>query len=431
MDTGKNILIVTGSDYTDAVYKAFNDAKELGHKVYLLSDGSFEPRQGVFEKHFSYDLRKTKEVLDYMTNQPEKFDAVTIKTSEWLTPLVALLAKQYGCIGNEPIVAFNCRSKYHMRKALEKGNVPIPKFKLCKNYEELIEGIREIKTPCVAKPVGGNASYGTFMIRDEKDLETLKENYENSIKFLKEKAIDGDVFAFNKEEMDLIGVNDHVDMVTDYLVEEYMDGHEISIDSFVQNGKVTMMGVEDQIRMTYPYFMQLAARLPYIYEDGEKETIQKLLEDTMNAMNIKNSATHTEIMFTSQGPKIVELGCRIGGDDLHETILEVTGYNLMYESIMIALGVHREYDVQTKCHTMTTVIIPEKTGTIKSINIPEELKNNKNIFNIDTIVNVGDKVGTPPERFDYIGYMSGKGATPEEAEKNTNEGIKLLEITIE
>ncbi|MDP2643295.1 MAG: ATP-grasp domain-containing protein [Candidatus Peregrinibacteria bacterium] len=427
----KNILIVTGSDYSDAVYQAFYDVKKLGHKVYLLSDGSFEPKPEVFEKHFRYDLRKTKETLEYMKNQKEKFDAVTIKTSEWLTPLVALLGKQYGCIGNEPIVAFNCRSKYHMRQILEKGGVPIPKFKLCKNYEELINGIREIKTPCVAKPVGGNASYGTFMIRNDEDIKNLKENYENSIKFLKEKAIDGDVFAFNKEEMDLIGVNDHVNMITDYLVEEYMDGHEISIDSFVQDGKITMMGVEDQIRMTYPYFMQLAARLPYIYKEGEKEVIQKLLEDTMKAMNIKNSATHTEIMFTSKGPKIVEIGCRIGGDDLHETILEVTGYNLMYESIMIALGIHREYDVKNNCHAMLKYIMPEKNGTIKSIQIPEELKNNKNIFNIDTIMTIGDKVGTPPERFDYIGYISGKGKTPQEAEENVNKAIAKIKIIIE
>jgi biotin carboxylase len=428
---GKNILIVTGSNYTDSVYQAFYDIKKLGHKVYLLSDGSFEPRPDVFEKHFIYNLRETKKTLDYMKNQPEKFDAVTIKTSEWLTPLVALLAKQYGCIGNEPIVAFNCRSKYHMRKALEKGNVPIPKFKLCKSYKELINGIKEIKTPCVAKPVGGNASYGTFMIRNDEDIAALKENYENSIKFLRAKAIDGDVFAFNKEEMDLIGVDGHVDMVIDYLVEEFMDGHEISVDALVQDGKVTMMGIEDQIRMAPPYFMELAGRVPYICSKEEITVIQDIIEKTIKAMGIKNSATHTEIIFTPEGPKIVEIGCRIGGDDLHETILQVTGYNLMFESMMIALGIPREYEVKTRCHTYMKFLMPKKNGRIKKIFIPEELKHNETIFDMDTIMAEGDEVGLPPERFDYIGYVTCKGKTPEEAEKNAEDASRKIEIIIQ
>ncbi len=428
---GKNILIVTGSDYSDIVYQAFYDTKKLGHKLYLLSDGSFEPRPEVFEKHFIYDLRKTKESLEYMKNQNEKFDAVTIKTSEWLTPLVALLAKQYGCIGNEPIVAFNCRSKYHMRQCLERGGVPIPKFKLCKNYEELINGIREIKTPCVAKPVGGNASYGTFMIRDEKDIESLKENYENSIKFLKEKAIDSDVFAFDKEEMDLIGVDGHVDMITDYLVEEFMDGHEISVDALVQNGEVNIIGTEDQVRMEPPYFVQLAARLPYVCSANEQAQISDLIKLTIKAMNIKNSATHTEIMFTSQGPKIVEIGCRIGGDNLHDDILNLTGYNLMFESIMIALGEKRHYEVKNKGHKVLKYILPEKKGRIKKIHIPDEIKYDSNNFNIEILSSVDDFVALPPEKFDYIGYISGRGETAEEAEKNTNEALKKIEIIIE
>jgi len=366
-----------------------------------------------------------------MKNKPEKFDAITIKTSEWLTPLVALLAKQYGCIGNEPIVAFNCRSKYHMRKCLEKGNVPIPKFKLCKNYEELINGIREIKTPCVAKPVGGNASYGTFMIKDEEDIKTLKENYENSIKFLKEKAIDSDVFAFNEEEMDLIGVDGHVDMVTDYLVEEFMDGHEISVDALVQNGESHILGTEDQVRMDPPYFVQLAARLPYVCSDEEQAKIKKLIELTIKAMKIKNSATHTEIIFTSQGPKIVEIGCRIGGDNLHDDMLNLTGYNLMFESIMIALGKKRIYEVKNKGHKVLKYIIPKNKGTIKKLYIPDELQHDPNNFNIEILLDVGDKVALPPEKFDYVGYISGSGETPEEAEKNTDEALKKIEIIIE
>lgn len=427
----KKILIVTGSDYTKHVYQAFSDVKKLGHKLYLLSDGSFEPQEGIFEEHYKYDLRKTKKVLDYMKKQPVKFDAVTIKTSEWLTPLVALLAKQYGCIGNEPIVAFNCRSKYHMRKKMEEGGVPIPKFKLCRDYNELVAGIKEIGVPCIAKPVGGNASYGTFSIREEKDLDGLKEKYDYSIEYLKKKAISEDVFAFNDEEMDLIGVEEKVHMVTDYLIEEFMAGPEISIDALVQNGEVTIMGIEDQIRMQPPYFLEIAARLPYLCTKEKEHEIYDLVCKTIKALGIYNSATHTEIIFCKDGPKIVEIGCRIGGDDLHDTILQVTGYNLMYESIMIALGIKRNYNVQTKCHTMMQFLFADKAGELKDIIIPENLKKDYNIFSLDILIKNGTRVDVLPKSFDYLGYVGVYGETPEKAEENLKNAISKIKILIE
>ncbi len=427
----KKILIVTGSDYSDLVYKGFEDVKKLGHELYLLSDGSFEPKEGIFEKHFSYDLRKTKEVLDYMDKQNMHFDAVTIKTSEWLTPLVALLAKKYGCIGNDPIVAFYCRSKYHMRKIFEENNIPSPKFKLCKNFNDILEALKEIQPPCVAKPVGANASYGTFMIQDMKDIEKYRKQYEDSIEFLKKKAIKDDVFTFNEEELDLMGVKDKVDMTTDYLIEEYMEGHEISIDALVQEGKVTITGIEDQIRMKPPYFMQIAAKLPYTCSEEEKKTIYDLVEKTIHALGIKNSATHTEIIFSPEGPKIVEIACRIGGDDLHDTIYEVTGYNLMYESIMIALGVKRDYDVKTKCHVAMKYLIPDKKGIIKKIEIPEEVIEDPNLVGMPFGFNVGDYIAPPPEMFEFMGYISVKGETPSGAWENLEEMEHKIKIVIE
>jgi len=426
----KNILIVTGSDYSKQVYQAFYDVKKLGHSLFLLSDGSFEPEDGVFEKHFVYDLRKTKETLEYMRSQPIRFDAVTIKTSEWLTPLTALLAKQYGCIGNEPIVAFNCRSKYHMRCELKKGGVPIPKFQLCRNYKELLAAIDQIGVPCVAKPVGGNASYGAFMIHTREDLASLESRYKASIEYLKKKAISDDVFAFSDEEMDLMGVQDHVDMVTDYLVEEFMEGPEVSVDAVTQNGKTTIMGIEDQIRMEPPYFLQLAANLPYVCSPKKFQEIQALISKTIEAIGIKNSASHTEIIFTPKGPQIVEIGCRIGGDDLHDTIFEVTGYNLMFESIMTALGTSRVYRVENKCHTRMEFIMPQKAGIIRKIHIPKEVNKEPNVLGLEFLLEEGDRVGMPPENFDYIGFISTKGSSPQEAEENLKKALSQVIIDI-
>lgn len=426
----KKVLIVTGSDYSPCVYEGFLKAKELGHELYLLSDGTFTPRPGVFNGHFKFDLRNTLETLNYVKSQSIHFDAVTIKTSEWLTPLVALLAKHYGCKGNDPLVAFACRSKYHMRQKLAEGNVPVPKFTLCRNYDELLQATKEIGIPCVAKPIGGNASYGTFLIREENDLQSLRSQYESAIAYLREKAVNEDVFAFRDEEMQLMGVTETVDMVTDYLVEEYMEGPEISVDALVQNGKVVIFGMEDQIRMKPPYMLQTAARLPYQCSKSREVEIYELICQTIAAMGITDSATHTEIIFTSDGPRIVEIGCRIGGDNIHDSIFHITGYNLMFESIMIALGEPRIYSPEVKCHTFTQYVLPEKEGQIRSVNIPAALSKNSNIIEIEFPIKPGLQVAPPPTSFDFLGYISAKGNTPKEAEKKAREALAEISIVI-
>jgi biotin carboxylase len=317
-----------------------------------------------------------------------------------------------------------------MRKILKEAGIPIPEFRLCKDFDELKSAVDNIGIPCVAKPVGGNASYGTFMIKDESDLKKLKKNYDESIEYLKKKAIDQDVFAFSPDEMDLIGIKDHVDMVTDYLVEGFMAGPEISIDAITQNGKTVTMGIADQVRMKPPYFVQLAEKMPYVCDSKTKTDIDRLVARTIEAMGIKNSASHTEIIFTPEGPKIVEIGCRIGGDNIHDFVFQTTGYNLMFESIMIALGVERKYDVKTKCHATMKYILPDKKGVIKEITVPEDVRKDPNITEIEISMKEGDTVSPPPQSFDFIGYISAKGDTPEEAEKNLTKALSSITINI-
>ena len=45
----RHLLIVTGSDYTDQVYSAFEKIKAEGVRLSLLSDGLFTPRPGIFD----------------------------------------------------------------------------------------------------------------------------------------------------------------------------------------------------------------------------------------------------------------------------------------------------------------------------------------------------------------------------------------------
>jgi len=428
---GRKILIVTGSDYTRQVYDAFRAVRERGDRLFLLSDGSFEPHPGVFEKHYACDLRRTHDVLAMMRETGERFDAVAIKTSEWLTPLTALLVREFGCIGNDPLTAFRCRSKYHMRQRLLETGIPIPRFRLCRTIGDLRDAVDAIGLPCVAKPVGGNASYGTFRLRDAKDLAELPQRYASSIRYLEAKAVRDDVFAFSDEEMDSIGVEEHVDMVHDYLVEECMTGPEISVDAITQNGRTTALGLAEQVRMDPPYFVQLAEFMPFLCDARTQKEVEELAKRTTDAIGITDSPSHTEIMLTPDGLRVVEIACRIGGDNIHDSVFQTTGYNLMEEAIMVALGEPRFYDISCRCHTAMRYILPECAGIVRTVDVPRSVLNNPNVTEIEIAAKAGDRVARPPESFDFLGYVCTRGKSRPEAVSLLEDVVSLLHIVVQ
>lgn len=425
----KKLLIIAWSAFTPRAYDAFRQLQELGYQLYLLSDFEFTLQQPeYFVKHWRTNLGKIAQAFSFVKKQKIKFDAVLTK-AELMTPLAALLTKHYKALGNSPRVAFNCRSKYHMREQLKKGKVPEPKFKLCHNFSDLKKAIEIIGLPCVAKPVAMHSSYGTFLIKEYNE-KVIKQNYQKAIKFLKSESKKDGLANFSQKDLKLFGIKSKLNLITGYLVEEFLAGPEISVDALVQNSKVNILGIEDQLRMKPPYFLQEAARFPYQCNDKKLRQIELLIKKTIKAMNIKNSATHTEIIFTPNGPKIVELGCRMGGDDLLDTVYEVTGYNMLLEAALIALGVKRKYKVETRCHTAFQYIIPQKRGVLTKINISGLAKNNPNIYLYEECLKPGETVIPPPEDFNYLAFVAVKGKTPNLAKKNLQKVLAQLVVEI-
>ncbi len=427
-----NVLFLTGGIETDQVYEGLQRVKDMGYKIYLLGDTYFDPLPKVFESQFFFDLTNTMATLNFIKNQPLHFDAIVTKSCELVPPLIALLAQHYGCRAEKPVVAFNCRSKYHMRKKLQEGNIPIPKFKLCQNYEQLKNAVSEIGIPCVLKPVGGHSSFGAFLIQKKEDLRDLKTKYEKAIQYLTElsEIKYRQTASFTREELDLIGIDDSLNLITDYLVEEYMEGPEISVDVLTQNGNSTIMGIADQVRMQPPFFIQTAEKMPFICKSELQQAIENLAHRTVKTMGIQNSPSHIEMILTKDGPKIVEIACRMGSDNIHDFISQTTGYNMVQELLMIALGFPRHYDFSgPKVHMAMEYILPDKKGTISEILISEEGKRNPNITEM-YFEKKGTAVAPPPESFDFVGYVSTKGRTPEEAQKNLKKALTQIKVVI-
>ncbi len=429
----KTVLLITETDFSEQVYEGLNTLKEEGCKFYLLSDDDFVPKQNIFEKKYIFDICNLSKTICFIKQQNIHFDAVLTKNCELVTPLVACLNREFGNIGEDPKVAFYCRSKYHMRKCLQENNVDQPNFYLCKNKEDIDRAVEEIGVPCVLKPVGGHSSFGTFLVQNKQDLKNAGKKFEECQNYLVQQSQSGvkQMANFTPEELKLMGISDPVDTVTDYLVEEFMEGPEISIDALVQDGNVTIFGIAKQVRMKPPYFVEVSEIMPYTCSQKEKSHIESLVNQTIRALGIKNSATHTEIILTKNGPKIVEIACRMGSDNIHDALYQTTGYHYFYEMIKIALGIKRMYEIKVKAHYAMEYFLPTKEGILKEIIIPSEVRNNPNISEYRIDIVPGSFVAPPPKNFDFIGYIGTRGNTPKVAQKHLKEALGKIQIIYE
>jgi biotin carboxylase len=202
----------------------------------------------------------------------------------------AELAQALGLPGTRPENAAQCRDKHLTRKALAAAGVPQPVSTLVGSLEEAGKAADSIGYPVIVKPRALGASYGVSLAHDPAQLPAAFA-HANS-------AREDGVPVFGQ------GV----------LIEEYMRGPEVSIDCAWVEGKMFPLYLARKVTGFYPHFEEIGhvvdANDPLLRD----KTFLGVLQAAHDAVGFETGVTHTELRLTGQGPKIVEINGRLGGD---------------------------------------------------------------------------------------------------------------------
>ena len=160
------------------------------------------------------------------------------------------------------------------------------------------------------------------------------------------------------------------------------------------------------------------------------EEILALNRRTIEAFEITDSPVHLEIILSPSGPRVVELACRIGADNIHDAVLQTTGYSLMYEAMKIALGEPRSYSMESRCHTAMQYLLPRSSGIVRRLSFPRQVQIDPDVTEIKLSAKVGSPIAPPPLSFDFLGYVQVRGATRSSAEAKLRKTLEQLEIVV-
>lgn len=296
--------------------------------------------------------------------------------------------------------AVKATDKYDMIKAFKEHNVPSPWFFVVDTLEELKEHETDVTFPCIIKPTDNAGSHGVAKVYS---FQELLDNYE---------------YAHSCSRHGKV------------IVEEYLDGPEVSVEVMVVNGVVNILQITDKITTEAPHFVEMGHTQPSRLPVATQVAIRNVAIAACTAIGIDKGPAHVEMKVTKRGPVMIELGARMGGDNITTHLVPLsTGIDMVGSTIKVALG--EEPDITPTLYCGSAIRYFEVPfGTIKSIDNVEEASRIPGVKQITFTKEVGDESTPIHCSNDRIGFVIAQGATAEDAVAACEEAMKQVQIKI-
>ncbi|MDC3961414.1 ATP-grasp domain-containing protein [Polyangium jinanense] len=202
----------------------------------------------------------------------------------------ARVAEALGVPGTDPVAVARCRDKHQTRSALAAASVPQAISKLVSSVEEATATAFRIGYPVVVKPRALGASIGVSRVEGPDELAAAYHHARTST----EDGVPHDDASV--------------------LVEEYLEGPEISVDAAWVNGRPIPLFVARKILGFPPHFEEIGhvvnAADPLLLDPA----LLGVLDAAHRAVGFRTGITHTELRLTDAGPKVIEINARLGDD---------------------------------------------------------------------------------------------------------------------
>ena len=229
-----------------------------------------------------------------------------ITSCDYYLPTVARIAGQLGLPGSSPESVENACRKDATRRVLADAGVPGPRFAVHEEWADIARAAREIGYPLVVKPVDLCAGMYVRRVDDEEQLAA-------AVRVL----ADFPVNARGQRREPAV------------LLEELLDGPEVSVETVSHAGAVHVVGVTDKSIGGAPAFIETGHMFPAALPAADAEAAEQTALAALKALGLTDGVVaHTEIKLTSVGPCVVEVNPRPAGNRITELVRHVTGIDL-------------------------------------------------------------------------------------------------------
>ncbi|MGX1883268.1 ATP-grasp domain-containing protein [Streptomyces sp. NPDC055287] len=209
--------------------------------------------------------------------------------------------------------ARHCRDKYATRSLMSEAGLAAVRHRLVTTADQAVAAADEFGYPVVLKPRALAGSIGVTRADDESQVRQAFA------------LADGAAFATLPTGHGI-------------LVEEYLDGPEISIDSAVHDGEVHIVHIARKRLGFAPYFEEIGHLVTATYDEPRADEVRALVTAAHQVLGVTTGVTHAEVRLTSRGPRLIELNARLGGDLIPFISSFATGIDLVRAAAELSFG---------------------------------------------------------------------------------------------
>lgn len=301
-------LAIIGASYLQR--PLVEKAREMGLFTICFAWAEGAVCKDVADKFYPISIVEKEEILRIC--REEQIDGICTVASDVAAPTVAYVANQMGLPGNDYAAAVRANNKYLMRQAFASASVPCPQFRCVTDTSaETLEQLRSsLELPLIVKPSDRSGSLGVTKVELWEDLAP---------------AIEAAIgFSFHKEAM----------------VEEFIEGREISVEFISYAGKHYPLQITDKVTTEAPHFVELEHHQPSSLSPEMFAEIYSITDRALTALGLTDGASHAEYKITPSGRiAVMEIGGRMGGDFIGSDLVRLsTGYDFLRGVVEVAMG---------------------------------------------------------------------------------------------
>jgi biotin carboxylase len=207
--------------------------------------------------------------------------------------------------------------KAEQRRVLKEAGLATPPCSVIKPGEtrEVISAIgSDVGWPAVLKPRSAQGSRYTFFVKDESRLFEL---------------------------LDSLGPDRPVMVLEGYLADDPSRAGEpyadyVSVESVVARGVISHLAVTGRFPLA-ENFRETGFFIPAALSDEDQIAVLNLATSAIEALGVTTGCLHSEIKFTPEGPRVIEVNGRVGGG-VPEMLDRAAGLALVEMTLRLALG---------------------------------------------------------------------------------------------
>jgi biotin carboxylase len=322
--------------------------------------------------------------------------------------LAAQIAAALGIAHLDPAAAARCRDKLATRRALASAGVPSARAHHVRTLAEARAAGEQVGYPIVLKPRGLAGSIGVTRVDDPDGLEHAFETGEHA-------HLEG------------------VSPLDGLLVEEYLDGPEVSVDCAVLDGRVEIATIAQKRVGFAPFFEEVGHVVaPLAGSSLPVRRIREVVVAAHRALGVERGMTHTELRLTDYGPRIVEVNARLGGDLIPYVGHLATGVDVAAAAADVAVGRRPRLTPTRSRAAAVRFFYPAADARVLALGIDPDWPLPSWLDRLCWEALPGDVLRLPPEGFlSRLGFAVVTGAGQGECEARLDEVERHLRVATE